>query len=261
MKYILTIALFAVLFNILLALPIQEANNEDVEVNPEESGDFFEGDMELNEEQMASLLYPDKRNGRIQERYRWPNNIVFYDLGNAFNDAQKAQIEKALRELEKLTCITFKPRTKTTKAYVYLTGEDSGCHSAVGHQNGKQRLNLKPNKPGFGCFKLGTIMHEFIHALGFYHQQSASDRDNYVSIIWENIKDGKGHNFAKQPNTLVTDFGVKYDYGSIMHYSGLAFSKNGKATIVPHDKTAKIGQRDGLSPSDIKKLKAMYKCH
>ena len=30
----------------------------------------------------------------------------------------------------------------------------------------------------------------------------------------------------------VSDYGVKYDYGSAMHYSSGAFSKNGEKTIV-----------------------------
>jgi len=44
---------------------------------------------------------------------------------------------------------------------------------------------------------------------------------------------GKEHNFRKYSEATVTNFGVQYDYGSIMHYSAHAFSKNGKPTITP----------------------------
>ena len=39
-----------------------------------------------------------------------------------------------------------------------------------------------------------------------------------------------------------------------------AFSMNGKPTIVPTEKGAKIGQRSSLSPLDIKQANMLYNC-
>lgn len=63
--------------------------------------------------------------------------------------------------------------------------------------------------------------------------QSAYDRDEYVTIQWDNLIAGTEHNFNKYNNSIVTHYNTSYDYRSVMHYNGFGFSKNGKPTIVP----------------------------
>lgn len=90
--------------------------------------------------------------------------------------------------------------------------------------------------------------------------QSTYDRDYYVTIVWENIDPEMGYNFDKYDTFTVEDYGIKYDYSSVMHYGPTGFSTNGKPTIVPKDPLANIGQRVGLSRKDIEKLNRMYNC-
>ncbi|KAI5719885.1 hypothetical protein M8J76_016375 [Diaphorina citri] len=153
------------------------------------------------------------------------------------------------------TCIKFRPYRKSDADFIILRSDKPGCWSHVGRKDGGQVINLQP-----GCLRSGTIAHELLHAIGFRHQQSASDRDDYVTIVWNNIREGTERNFKKYPPSEITDFGVGYDFDSVMHYSRKAFSKNGDDTIVPHDPTVEIGQRVGLSEKDILKANRMYKC-
>ena len=56
------------------------------------------------------------------------------------------------------------------------------CASYVGLiKKGGQKLTVGPS-----C-KLGNIIHEIGHAIGFYHEMARPDRDKYVKVKWENI--------------------------------------------------------------------------
>lgn len=53
---------------------------------------------------------------------------------------------------------------------------------------GRQEVNLQ--NPG--CVtKKGTVLHELLHAIGFMHEQSRPERDNFVEIVYKNIKPGE----------------------------------------------------------------------
>ncbi|EDO49950.1 predicted protein [Nematostella vectensis] len=81
--------------------------------------------------------------------------------------------------------------------------------------------------------------------------------DNAYLSIFKGSGEG---NFRKNSASSVTTHNTPYDYGSVMHYSGRAFTKNGKPTIVPLKSGVYIGQRGGLSPLDVKQVNIHYNC-
>jgi Astacin (Peptidase family M12A) len=62
--------------------------------------------------------------------------------------------------------------------------------------------------------------------------QSATDRDNYVEILFQNIQSGRENAFQSYAASRINPFGYPYDLESVMHYGPYAFSKNGEPTIV-----------------------------
>jgi len=229
--------------------------------NSAEEGQEFEGDILLTAGQRRLIqqgqdpgLDESTQRGASKKR-RWPGGIVPYTIDESLAKHEKAvtAIASAIEEWSKKTCIKFRRRTDE-QGYVYFT-LGRGCSSFVGAGGYEQPIYLGPN-----CWNLGNIAHEIGHALGFWHEQSRADRDDYVTIVYENIRYGTRSNFKKYGSSKVDSLNEPYDYGSIMHYSRKAFSKNGKETIVPRKEGVTIGQRTGLSPLDARQMNLMYNC-
>ncbi|KFZ61713.1 Meprin A subunit beta, partial [Podiceps cristatus] len=206
---------------------------------------LFEGDIKLDGE----------RNSIIGDNYRWPH-VIPYILEDSLEMNAKGLILKAFEQYRLKTCIDFKP-WEGEKNYISVF-KGSGCWSSVGNrQEGLQQLSI-----GANCDRIGTIQHEFLHALGFWHEQSRSDRDDYVSIVWDRIQPGKDHNFEKYDDKTSDSLNVPYDYTSVMHYSQNAFRNGTEPTIVTNipDFMDVIGQRMDFSDYDVQKLNRLYNC-
>ncbi|XP_055693193.1 seminal metalloprotease 1-like [Lutzomyia longipalpis] len=133
-----------------------------------------------------------------------------------------------------------------------------GCWSFVGFQNVDEQI-LNFNERCFG--KIGVLFHELLHTVGLFHMQNDNTRDEYVQIVWDNIKDDMKQNFVKYDTTISSNYDVPYDYESVMHYAKKSFSKNGKDTIVPlQPNNAEMGQRLGPTEKDYERVRKMYKC-
>jgi len=188
----------------------------------------------------------------------WQDRIVPYVISPSFSGNTTAKIKNVIEQYMNKTCIRFIDVTgRTSSVRTYLSIKRlSGCWSYVGRSKiGEQQLSI-----GWGCEYNGIIIHEIMHALGFYHEQSRSDRDDFVAIMWENIMTGTEHNFNKYTSDTVQNFKTEYDYYSVMHYRKNAFSWNGLATIVPR-KNVTIGQRIGFSNLDLQEINALYQCN
>ncbi|OXA38970.1 Zinc metalloproteinase nas-4 [Folsomia candida] len=167
------------------------------------------------------------------------------------------QIEAAIFTLQTaMQCFKFlkakKPeKVKGDHVYFKAKGNDSGCYSGLGRHGGRQEIVIQPSK---SCKPFGTAVHETMHALGFYHEHTRPDRDEYVDIKINGTKQADDQ-YAIIPDQLLL---VKqYDFESIMHYppNPVLQPKSGK---VPDG--VKVGQRDHLSKLDVERLNALYPC-
>lgn len=166
-------------------------------------------------------------------------------------------IRLAMDAVEAVTCVRFKVRKYETDYVSIHSGQF--CKSNLGRTGGAQEMSLNIKL----CFRKGIIIHELLHALGYIHMHNQPDRDKYVKILWQNIDQRFNREFDKVDGAMFNHYGTSYDYQSIMHYGPMAFTKNGAKTIIPNDPSYSdvIGQRNGLSDGDIRRINTKYKCH
>lgn len=180
--------------------------------------------------------------------YRWPSAVVPYVIPSGF--PSPSRIIDAIAHIEANTDIVdFVVRTTQANYIQFQTS--TGCSSNVGRVGGRQYVNLAS-----GC-STGNVVHELLHALGMFHEQTRCDRDTYVIINTANIQSGYSGNFTKQC-TNASDYG-SYAEGSIMHYPPTAFSSNGLPTIVSRrGLDSQMGQRSGMNSTDISTINTLY---
>uniref|UniRef100_A0A914N6R2 Metalloendopeptidase n=1 Tax=Meloidogyne incognita TaxID=6306 RepID=A0A914N6R2_MELIC len=208
----------------------------------------------VNEDSSVKTQDGLQRNAVRQSYLKWPRARIPYTVSSQYTSYGRERIAEAIDEYHKKTCVEWTPKAANDIDYVHILPDD-GCYSLVGKVGGKQPVSL-----GEGCMTIGIVIHELMHSVGFFHEQSRTDRDDYVNILWDNIDPTLRDQFDKYSQNMIDYLGAKYDYSSVMHYGPLAFSKNGKPTIEPKEKSVTIGQRLGFSPTDLYKVNKLYNC-
>ena len=153
---------------------------------------------------------------------RWPNGVIPFRFAANVSLAQRAIIAAAHNELERLTPLRFVGAGNDTSIdHVEYEVIDwwpvTAASSAIGRQgNGRQTISL------LGGIEIdrSVIMHETLHAAGFFHEQSRPDRDAFVDIDLSCVDANLRYNYDREDGAL--DLGL-YDFESVMHYSTGSF--------------------------------------
>ncbi|XP_009693785.1 PREDICTED: meprin A subunit alpha-like [Cariama cristata] len=215
------------------------------EINSETGRKLFEGD----------IILPLERNGLRNSSYRWKFPIP-YILADNLDLNAKGVILQAFEMFRLKSCVDFKPY-EGEQTYLKFEKLD-GCWSYVGDLQSGQTVSI-----GERCDYKAIVEHEVLHALGFYHEQSRTDRDDYVQIWWDEIIEGFAYAFDKYDDSFLDDLNTPYDYESVLHYGPYSFNINSSVpsitTKIPEFNEI-IGQRLDFSRSALLRLNRMYNC-
>ncbi len=186
---------------------------------------------------------------RAPDSFLWPDGVIAFEVDN--DVPERRRIDDAVRHWEENSVLRFIPRTIEDNWIRFVRDDGLGaCFSSVGMVGGIQTVRVDD-----GCDR-GTLIHEIGHVAGLWHEQSRSDRDNFVVVNDEAIEPRFLAQFAKL-SLNTRNFGG-YDYASIMHYASTAFSLTGSPTITTFPLGIPIGQRVGLSALDIDGVQRAY---
>lgn len=144
--------------------------------------------------------------GSNNRDHHWPGGQipVLIDV-SIYEKNQQKIVSDALNMLNNSVEVCYVLRT-TQKDYVRIRNAKSDVPGAagsspVGRQGGEQFVNLSD-----GATR-GNVLHELLHAAGFYHEQSRADRGRWVDILDGNVEPKSKHNFQIEPGRTQGDYG------------------------------------------------------
>ncbi|XP_063388832.1 uncharacterized protein LOC134674641 [Cydia fagiglandana] len=227
--------------------------------------DFAPAVLDVNiMEEKASKVTLDGKTVPVPWHKYWKHGIIPYFIdSNTYDTFLAEKITKAFDNFEQSTCIRLqrlreRPTDKASLQnvqWLYITNP-SGTRQCVHSNEMKTISGVQWVVFGYDCMSEGQIMHEVMHILGFSHEHVREDRDQYLTVMWDNIKPGYKKFFEIQRRPAILS-SLPYDYESVLHYPPRAFSKNGKFTLVAEN-GIDFGQRVGLSEIDIEKVSMIF---
>lgn len=182
----------------------------------------------------------------------WDGPIIQYYIDEDFDNTQR--IQQAIEYFHRHTPLKFIPYEGRGAGLIFKTDKEH-CYSYLGKvvDTGLQPIYLGPK-----CH-WGSIIHEIMHALGFIHEQSRPDRDEYIEILWDNIDPEFTSQFFKLPVSMSDSIrGYEFDYQSVMLYPPNAFAKDKNAITIKSEGAPLRPTREGLSAQDKQRLYEIY---
>ncbi|XP_039751955.1 zinc metalloproteinase nas-6-like [Pararge aegeria] len=192
---------------------------------------------------------------------RWPNGVVRYYVDErSYDNIFGVLMESAIQIIHRRSCIQFMRMEDIDKSSVNM----SWIH--ITNPRKERKCNHEPRFMdnleielvfGYDCLKTKDMLHTLLHGIGIKDEVTHPHRDKYIRVLWDNIHPAYQHLYRKQEETP-SKILVEYDPLSVMQFHDRAFSRNGRATIVPLEPGLVISPSETLSQLDQMRLQMYF---
>lgn len=147
----------------------------------------------------------------------WDDGVVPYRFATDVAQPNRDRTREVMDEIESWCNVRFLPSTGAEPHWITIRNSTAGQgnSASVGQQaGGVVNIVLWESK--------GMILHELMHTLGFLHEQSRADRDQYLDLAPCASQNG---NYNMAPGAPLIG---PYDFESVTHYTPLWGCDNGQ---------------------------------
>jgi astacin len=214
---------------------------------------IFQGDIVLEKVEPIDPQRPLPSFGVDYAQYLWPKvgnqyqipYVIASGSGNLSN--LNTAITQFNNTFPNIQFVAHATQTDYVNFYFDPSNNSGQCEAIVGRAGGVQQVGGAGGTSN-PC-AVGTILHEMGHTVGLWHEQSRPDRNNYVSVNYNNLIKGSISNFNQiYDNSQQTTL---FDYASIMQYPAFAFSRNGGPAIESIPAGIPLSNLTGYTAADI----------
>lgn len=219
------------------------------------------GDIVFSENDLKDFLAVPDSNARtttFDAARIWTNRTVYYSIAPGFPQDELDMINEAITHFDSNTELTFVQRTNQTKYISIQRGGLGSWHysTSIGMAGNGQIINLEADE-----FHTGNVIHELGHAVGLHHEHQRSDRDQFITVDFNNIQNGFHPQYQtwQQLGVSGTEIGT-FDFNSVMLYGSRSGAAVNPLLPVMTDINGWefIGQRVGLSLGDQQAITYLY---
>jgi len=164
------------------------------------------------------MVYGCEICGDVEDKYvKWPGGIIPYYIDPAFKESDRQNIYESMQRWEK-SGITFEEKSASGNYICHIILKAKTA-SAISGYHKDSHIYLQED------FGMSNAKHELGHVICLPDEVRRKDRNKYIEIHWDNIRDGEENHFGIDYKIPYWYYEFVYDINSIMHYSSGDYSK------------------------------------